>query len=224
MGDGIPSTVRAINKIAEYEQHVNEYNNLCSSLGQEDTETFISETEKIIKIQKETLDFLNRLTQQEKNKQLKSQVSVFRYSVKNAYDEMVDKLKEFKVESVGKTKLFCPYCKTNFYREVGDKEYSATSECTNCGRVSKIIFGIFIKMTSRGTGQISYAQPNYNVRFKLKNTNKEEVINFNSNNNIELKNGDKIAFIYKKKFFGNDFNNKPSFLLNYKLNTIFNLY
>ena len=111
-------------------------------------------------------------------------------------------------------KLICPYCEEEYIKEFGESQpYEFQETCPSCSKEYKVLSGKVVLWKGRGTGVAGYGNPQYTVR--IKNDDGEKILYFETKYNLlHIKTGDGVYFAFKKKFWSQDFSEKPFSVLN----------
>jgi predicted Zn finger-like uncharacterized protein len=106
-----------------------------------------------------------------------------------------------------KFQVICPYCSAEHMVSFDLSGMEGMMRCNKCNKEFKFAFGIVIS----ATGFTGYVAKQGYLRMIINNN--EEEFTWRADSGINLKNGDTILVLWKKRFFDKD---KPHSILNFK--------
>jgi len=233
MGKTADETIleREVLKIRELEEHIKA--NLSAFSDDSAGEPRQEDIEHLGNLATETLRMMDRLDQQLtdsekelnkikakkmresalnglriKRKHFEKLKSSYEKGFKQGYDEGLNKKAKFEIPLT--VNIVCPYCnsETKFKTKVTEGECN----CSNCDKPILFIVGEVVGV--RGLG--GYTVKPVVVRISKLEGGERTVSWMGSNAGYDLRGGDRIALVYKKKLFGG-YGTKPCFVCNHSL-------
>ena len=110
-------------------------------------------------------------------------------------------------------KINCPYCDNSIHVYQDNEEFITV--CPNCQKKYKTIFAKVRNVLERGS-RVRDEKIEYRLRV-INKANEEKFHKFKSGNDIEIRAGDEVGLIFKKRFLSAGFKSEPSIVMNYRI-------
>ena len=110
-------------------------------------------------------------------------------------------------------KINCPYCDASIH--VYEDNENFITICPTCKKGYKTVFAKVRNVLERGS-RVREEKIEYRLRVVNKE-NEEKFYKFRTRNDIEIRAGDEVGLIFKKRFLSAGFKSEPSIVMNYRI-------